>query len=137
MLLLRSALLLAVLALPAVGQSRQTDNFNWSGRVQPGRWIRIRNLNGSITVGQASGDNVEVTATKRWRRGDPNDVRIDTKKFGPGDENVLICALWGDNSTCDERSYRMRGSGRRDRDRGMGNNNDVSVEFRVLVPKGV
>jgi hypothetical protein len=134
---LRSAALLAIIALPAAGQGRQSDTFNWSGRVQSGRWIRVRNLNGSITVGQASGDNVEVTATKRWRRGDPNDVRIDTKKFGPGDENVLICALWGDNSTCDERSYRMRGSGRRDRDRGMGNNNDVSVEFRVLVPKGV
>src|SRR4029079_13765622 len=140
MLLLRSALLLAVLALPAAGQSRQTDNFNWSGRVQPGRWVRIRNLNGSISVGQASGDNVEVTATKRWRRGDPNFVRIETKKFGVNDENVLICALWGENSSCDEHNYTTRGDRRDRRDRGRdddNNNNDVSVEFRVLVPKGV
>ena len=136
MTLLRSTLLLVALALPAAGQSRQTDNFNWSGRVQPGRWIRIRNLSGSISVGQASGDNVEVTATKRWRRGDPNFVRIETKKFGVGDENVLICALWGENSSCDEHSYQTRND-RRDRGRDDNNNNDVVVEFRVLVPKGV
>ena len=74
-MLLRASILLAAITLPAIGQTRQTDNFNWSGRVQAGRWIRVRNLNGSITVGQANGDNVEVTATKRWRRGDPNAVR--------------------------------------------------------------
>jgi hypothetical protein len=137
MLSVRTAILLATIALPAAGQSRQSDTFNWSGRVQAGRWIRVRNLNGSISVGQASGDNVEVTATKRWRRGDPNFVRIETKKFGPGDENVLICALWGENSSCDEHNYTTRGN-RRDRSRDDNdNNNDVSVEFRVLVPKGV
>jgi hypothetical protein len=134
--LLRTALLLTALALPAAGQGRQSDAFNWSGRIPAGRWIRIRNLSGSITVGAASGDNVEVIATKRWRRGDPNDVRIETKKFGPGDENVLICALWFDNSSCDEHGSESRGN-RRDRRGGMGNNNDVNVEFRVLVPKGV
>ena len=133
----RTAILLIALALPAAAQNRQGgDTFNWSGRVQSGRWIRIRNLNGSITVGQANGDNVEVTATKRYRRGDPNFVRIETKKFGPGDENVLICALWGENSSCDEHNYQTR-SDRRGRDRDRDDNNDVSVEFRVLVPKGV
>src|SRR3954452_19243760 len=131
---LPTAALLATIALPAAGQDRQSDTFNWSGRVPAGRWIRIRNLSGSITVGPATGDNVEVIATKRWRRGDPNDVRIETKKFGPGDESVLICALWGDNSTCDEHQYSTRGNRR---DRGRDNNNDVNVEFRVLVPRGV
>ena len=133
MLSLRATLLLATIAAPAAGQDRQSDTFNWSGRIPAGRWIRVRSLNGSITVGAASGDNVEVTATKRWRRGDPSEVRFETKKFGPGDESVLICALWGENSSCDEHSYRTRG----DRERGKGSNNDVSVEFRVLVPKGV
>jgi hypothetical protein len=136
MLSLRSAVLLATIALPAVGQERQGDTFNWSGRVPAGRWIRVRNLSGSITVGAASGDNVEVTATKHWRRGDPSVVRFETKKFGPGDENVLICALWGENSSCDEHSYQTRGD-RRDRGTDRNNNNDVAVEFRVLVPKGV
>ena len=104
--LLALALTVAVAALPAAAQQRQTDNgFNWSGKVPAGRWIRIVNLNGAITVGQASGDNVEVTATKQWRRGDPAVVRIETQKFGPNNESVMVCALWGERATCDERGY--------------------------------
>jgi hypothetical protein len=123
--------LVAATALPA--QARQSeDTFTWSGRVAAGRWIRVRNLNGGITVGAASGDKVEVTATKRWRRGDPQDVRVDVKKFGANDENVLVCAIWFDNTVCTERDYEVH-SNRRNRN----NNNDVSVDFRVLVPKGV
>ena len=121
---------------PAFAQVRaQSENaFTWNGRIPVGRWIRVQNLNGGITVGAASGDNVEITATKRWRRGDPEVVRFETNKFGPNDENVLICALWGERATCDENGYRS--NGRNDRERGM-RNNDVSVEFRVLVPRGV
>jgi hypothetical protein len=130
-------LLVAVLAAPVhIGfAQQQTDNsFKWSGHIPAGRAIRVRNLNGGITVGPASGDNVEVTAIKRWRRGDPSVVRIEAKKYGAGEESVVICALWGDNSSCDERGYESHTDSRRDpRMR----NNDVNVEFHVLVPKGV
>ena len=116
---------------PAPGQARQSgDAFNWSGRIPVGGWIRIKNMNGGITVDQASGDQVEVTATKRWRRGDPSVVRFETKKFGPGGENVVICALWGERSSCDEKNYESHG------DRAT-RNNDVSVEFQVRLPRGV
>ncbi len=122
--------LVATIALPAAGQQTQTDNsFSWNGKISTGHWIRVKNLNGGVTVGAASGDQVEVVATKRWRRGDPSVVRITTNTDG-GD--VLICALWGERSYCDERGYRTRGNG----DSRM-RNNDVSVEFKVLVPKGV
>jgi hypothetical protein len=130
MKLITSLALVTTIALPVAGQVTQGDNFSWSGKISAGRWIRIRNLNGPISVSQATGDNVEVTATKHWRRGDPSVVRFDVQKFGPGDESVLICALWGDRSSCDERHTDMHN------DRGM-RNNDVSVEFHVLVPKGV
>lgn len=132
---LATVALLATIALPAAGQQRQqtqsNDNtFNWNGRISAGHWIRVKNLNGGITVGAASGDNVEIVATKRWRKGDPAVVHFTASQLG---ENVLVCALWGDNSTCDERGYRTRG----DRDDHRMRNNDVSVDFRVLVPKGV
>ena len=129
MRLLGGALLLATTAVPALAQERQSgDTFNWSGRIPTGRWIHVQNLNGSITVGAASGSNVEVTATKHWRRGDPAVVHFLTEKGGQGDEDVTICAVWGDRTSCND-----RGSRRRERIR----DNDVNVEFKVLVPKGV
>jgi hypothetical protein len=138
---LRALSLVTAAALPAFAQTnrqpQQTENaFSWNDRVPAGRWIRVRNLNGPISVGQASGDKVEVSAVKRWRRGDPAVVHFETKKFGPNDENIVICALWGERSECDEDGYRTRRDRNHDDERGM-RNNDVSVEFRVLVPKGV
>jgi len=92
----------------------------------------IRNLNGPIEVLRGTSDKVEVTASRHTRRGDPDYVRFEVKKFGANEEDVLVCALWGENSSCDERSYRSRNNNDRGRNR-----NEVSVEFRVFVPKGV
>lgn len=126
---LASPLLLA-LVVPAAGvqgQRTEREAFTWAGQIPAGRWIRVRNLNGQMTVGPAPGDKVEVTATKRWRRSDPQTVRFEVRKYGTGDENVVICALWGNNSSCDDGGYDSHNV----------HDNDVSVEFRVLVPKGV
>jgi FtsH-binding integral membrane protein len=82
-------------------------------------------------VDRASGNKVEVTADKRWRRGDPDDVRIEVRKVG--NDDVLICALWNERTECDEDGYRPRGDGRRER----GRENDTSVQFTVLLPAGV
>jgi phage baseplate assembly protein gpV len=127
------ATLAMLAALPAAtAQNRQTDRdaFTWSGRIPDGRWIKVRNLNGAITVEPGSGDRVEVTATKQWRKGDPDVVHFEVQKFGSNGESVVICALWGTRSSCDENNYESRG------DRST-RNNDVSVEFRVRVPRGV
>ena len=113
---LSALVFVTALALPAAGQQRQSaDAFKWSGHVPAGGWLRVRNLNGPITVTAASGNDVEVTAVKRWRRGDTAVVHFQTKKYGPGDESVVICALWGERSTCDEHGYESRA------DRGMRN----------------
>ncbi len=129
-----AAALIAAIALPAAGQQqqRQVENnaFNWNGAVAAGRWVRIQNLNGGITVGPASGDKVEVIATKSWRRGDPSVVRFTADEVAGG---VMICALWGERSSCNERGMQTRG----DRDDRRLRNNDVTVEFRVLLPRGV
>lgn len=124
---------LAALALlapdAALAQRQQEDSaFTWSGRVPAGRWIRIRNLNGSVTVGQARGDKVEVTAIRRWRRSDPETVRFEVRRFGPGEESVVVCALWSERTHCDQEGDESHGGTR---------NNDVSVDFRVAVPRGV
>ena len=125
------ALSILVLASPAAAQQRSaTDDFTWQGRVPAGEWLQIRNINGQITVDRATGDQVEVVATKRWRKGDPADVRIETTRFGAGDQSALVCAIWGSSTTCDSRGYHNE---RRHWD----NDNDVSVDFNVKLPAGV
>jgi hypothetical protein len=103
--------------------------FTWEGVVPRGRWLYVRNLNGAIRVERGSGDRTVVTGVKRWRRGDPEDVRIETSKVGSGD--ILICAIWYEQTECDEEGYH-RQERRRGNDR-----NDVSVEFTVRVAEGV
>jgi hypothetical protein len=124
-----AALVAAAPALPAQEGRLERDAFTWSGKIPEGRWIMVRNLNGPIEVTPGGGDRVEVTATKRVMRGDPNFVRFEVQKFGAGEQDVLICALWGENSVCNEDGYRTRSSRSRE--------NNTSVAFRVRVPRGV
>jgi DUF4097 and DUF4098 domain-containing protein YvlB len=94
-----------------------------------GSWLNVSNLNGSISVEKASGDVAEVTAEKDWRRGDPKDVTFAIVKDG---ENITICALWGDRSTCDARGAHYHGHGD-----SWGDHNDVNVKFTIKLPAGV
>lgn len=120
----------SVIAAAPLGAQRQTEQnaFTWAGRVPTGHWIRVRNLNGEITVTASNSDRVEVTATKQWRRSDPQSVRFEVRKYGANDDDVMICAIWNDRTDCDERGANDSHDVR---------NNDVSVQFRVMVPRGV
>src|SRR5687767_5160361 len=131
-----AALALTMAASAAGAQQRASErDFSWDGRLTNGRWLYVRNLNGSIRVERATGDRAEVTAVKRWRRGNPEDIRIETRRLGGEDGDAIICAFWTENASCDEDGYRSRGDGNnnwRGRD-----NNDTSVEFTVKLPAGV
>lgn len=136
----RRAALVAALVTPlaAGAQERPTDragaaDFNWSGSVAKGAWVKVHNVNGSVFIEPGSGDRVEITATKRARRGNPEDVRIELVRGGAGDGDVIVCALWSEGSSCSERGA----SGGRNRDDDDDDRGDVSVEFRVKLPAGV
>src|ERR1700716_3517826 len=110
-----TALVVAPTTLHAQEQQTQRDAFTLSERVPAGQWIRVRNLNGDVRVRASTSDKVEVVGTKSWRRGDPRDVRIETKKSSDG--SVLVCALWNDRTTCTEGGYESHNEGwRRGRD---------------------
>lgn len=126
-ILLAAALVLG--ATPALAQRKTDTSFTWEGRIPDGKWLVLHDINGSIRVEGTMGDKVEVSATKSWRRGDPDDVRITVARFGEASDNVVICALWNDEATCDEHGYRSSRHSSRD--------NDVSVEFTVRLPRGV
>jgi hypothetical protein len=133
--LLRTLALAALAALPAAAraQERQVERnaFTLSERVPQGHWLRVRNVNGSLRVHASNTDKVEITASKSWRRGDPKEVRIETRRGADGD--ILVCAFWTEDATCSETSYDSHG----DNNRGWRRDNDVVVDFDVAVPKGV
>lgn len=120
-----------VLAAPAAALAQNSDDraFTWEGAVAQGQWIDVRNINGSVTVQPGTGDRATITATKRWRRGNPADVRIELSRYGPGDGNVLVCALWGPRATCDESGYHSNGD--------YNSRDEIEVAFVVTLPRGV
>ena len=121
--------------LAAQDRDKSAPDFSWDGAMQSGRTLYIRNLNGAIRVTKADGDRASVVATKRWRRGDPADVRIEQVKAATNGD-VIICAFWTENARCDEGGYHSRGNDD-GWSWGRGNRNDVSVEFTVKLPAGV
>lgn len=127
--------LLAPAVLTAQDRQTQRDAFTLSERVPNGQWIRVRNLNGEMRVRASTSDKVEITATKSWRRGDPKDVRIETRKSSDG--SILVCAMWTETTECTEHGYSSHSDDRRGRNYDRDNRNDVAVEFEIRVPKGV
>ena len=114
---------LAERAAPVPG--RQQNEWNWHGRIAAGKTLEIRGVNGGITVEPASGSEVVVTATKRARHSDPDDVKIEVVQH---EGSVTICAVYpGSSNRCgSEDDYHMST-----------HNNDVEVAFHAQVPAGV
>ena len=93
----------------------ERNAFTLSERIPQGQWIRVRNVNGSLRVHSSATDKVEISATKTWRRGDPKDVQIETKKSSDG--SILVCAIWSENTRCTEEGYSTHNDGWRRGDR--------------------
>jgi hypothetical protein len=118
-----AGLLILLTVAPAAAQ-----DFRWNGRLTSGQSIEIRGINGDIRATVSSSGDVEVTATKTARRGNPDDVRIEVVPHGGG---VTICAVYPsprgrESNTCEP------GGGRSNTQ-----NNDTTVNFDVRVPYGV
>ena len=115
--MLRTALIAASVVLlhgfPATDPSTLTTvttasdtsaNFQWTGTVPDGGWLRIRNLAGSVEVQRTSGNAIEVRAAKEpasdlwnWFGRSIQPVRFVTQRQG---SDVVICAISEDKPTC-------------------------------------
>ncbi len=124
---MRGMTLLALVTLTS-SLGAQEGDFMWRGQIAQGDVIEIRGVNGDVRVLPATGREVEVTATKRADRSDPEDVRIEVVTHSDG---VTICALYpqrrGGYSECEQGGPRENSTRR----------NDVEVDWTVLVPVGV
>jgi hypothetical protein len=120
------AVLTAVAAAQAAAQ--QSEEFRWSGRLEPGQVLEVRGLNGEIRAERATGPDVEVVAVKTARRSDPASVTIEVIPHPGG---VTICSLYPappnrPANECAPGESRMNVR-----------NNDVNVAYMVRVPDGV
>lgn len=115
----------AVAAAPAAAQ----EQWSWNGTVPVGRTLEIKGVNGGIRAVAASGSEARVQVTKRARRDDPDDVRMVVLEHAGG---VTICAVYPHQSNREPNECAAGDGGRNSVQ-----NNDVSVEWEVQVPRGV
>src|SRR5260370_41658049 len=82
----RGVVIAATIAAPfAVARAQRTEHtsdFKWSDQLAAGRWARVSNINGTITVGRAAGDKVEGRAAKRWTPGSPDVAQMAARMSG-------------------------------------------------------
>ncbi len=118
--------LLSLVTASATSLAAQGD-FHWKGKIAAGKEIEIKGVNGDVRAVAGSGET-EVTATKRAKRSDPDDVKIEVVEHEGG---VTICAVYPSEG-------RRANECRRGEDGHMSTReNDVVVEFTVHVPAGV
>jgi hypothetical protein len=103
----------------------------WSTRedLRSGERLHLTSPNGTITIAQGTGSQVEVQVEKRADRGARfEDVGFVVKRSATG---LTVCAVYDDDDECDmERGYR----GQRRRNRGW---NSPRANFTVRIPAGV
>jgi hypothetical protein len=105
----------------------EQNAFQWGGELAAGARIIVRSVNGSVAVEPARARTLEISASKKWRRGDPAQVRIEVTRVNGG-RDILLCATWTPKTTCSEDEYNTSGSWPR--------NQDTQVDFTIRLPTG-
>lgn len=136
---MRTLLVAALLSAVAGAASAQSIDFQWNGQIARGKYVEIKGINGDIRAERASGNQVDVEASKRARRSDPASVTVQVVEH---DGNVTICAVYPTPPRLSRRNRSGDDDGPnecRPGDEGRMNtrNNDTRVDFRVEVPEGV
>ncbi|HEX8558816.1 MAG TPA: DUF4097 family beta strand repeat-containing protein [Pyrinomonadaceae bacterium] len=114
---------------PPQTQQKQGDEFRWREPLAAGRVIEVKGVNGGIEALPASGAEVEVIATKRSRRSNPDDVRVEVVRHANG---VTICAVYPNVEGREPNTCAPGAGGRMNVQ-----DNDTTVNFSVRVPAGV
>ena len=85
---------LAVVALGlgvAPGLARAADDWSWKQGLPAGSTLEIRNVNGGIEAGAASGTEVEIVGRKKANHSNPDELNIQVVKHAKG---VTVCAVY-------------------------------------------
>ncbi len=104
-------------------------SFEWSGQIAQGDELEVKGINGGIEVTLASGSTAEVTAFKRSDRNDPDSVTVEVVEHAGG---ITICAVYPDVPGQPANECLPGDQGHMSVQ-----DNDVEVNFTVLLPAGV
>ena len=115
----------AVAAVPAAAQQ-----WTWNGRVSAGQEFEVKGVNGSVRAVAGTGSEIEVVASKTARRSDPDEVKFEVVEHRNG---ITICAIYPTKAGARRPNECQPGSGGHNSIE----NNDVTVDFEVRVPRGV
>lgn len=124
-----AGILVASAALAAAQLEAQQAEFTWRGRLERGQELAIRGVKGNIQALPTSEGEARVSAVKRARRSDPDDVRIEVVPHRGG---VTVCAVYPAPRRRQPNECLPGGEGRMNT-----RDNDVEVDFTVFVPAGV
>jgi hypothetical protein len=108
------------------GPRSTAGTWTYRGKLAPKHALWMRNIRGSIIVEGGRGDSIQIAAVKTYRSSDTGSVRIVAV---PSDAGLSVCAVWpgsSDDCTADRSSRTGRMGG-----------NDVAVDFKVRLPRGV
>lgn len=97
--------------------------FDWSGPIAAGQRLDVSGVNGGIVVVAGEGRELKVHAVRTGRKHDPADVRVEVNTTAKG---VQVCTVYPGGRGCDRG---LPGLNARD--------NDVQVDYRIVVPSGV
>jgi len=109
--------------------AQDRGDFKWTGSLGPGKTLEVIGVNGDIEARGAGGREARVEAVKTARRSDVDDVEI---KVVEHDRGVTICALYPSPRRSRPNECLPGGRGRNET-----RDNDVHVDFTVVVPSGV
>lgn len=124
-----SALLALAVLSGSPARPVSIDDFSWKKAIAAGKTLEIVGVNGSIDASGTSGREAEVTAVKKGRHSDPEEVKIEVVEYAGG---VTICAVYPSSGRDGENVCREGGKGRNNT-----RNNDVQVTWTIRVPEGV
>ncbi|HTE45359.1 MAG TPA: DUF4097 family beta strand repeat-containing protein [Gemmatimonadaceae bacterium] len=98
----------AVAALVAAACSRPGEDeraFQWTSQLPAGAVVHLRDGAGDIAVKRAEGQSVQISGSRRWRRGHSNDIKFTVNQVG---NDYYVCAMWRGSGKCGSSGYRGR-----------------------------
>jgi hypothetical protein len=127
---LRFALAAVALGPVTLAAQQVTDDgraIGWEGTIAKGALLRTDNVNGEVRIVAGLHDRVVVKGTRSVRRGDPQLLRVETRRRGDG--GLVLCVVQP-GQRCGEQGIEGRSDDRRMRD------SEVRIDLVVEVPAG-